>query len=52
MFTSTHSISPITQAEVAYRADRARRGFAGARRRRLDEAPFFGPAKQPAGRAD
>lgn len=35
------SISPTTQAEVAFRADRARREIGGSRRRRM-QLPFWG----------
>lgn len=41
---STH-INPITQAEVAFRADRARREIGGSRRRRFP-APFWGDNNQ------
>lgn len=51
MFNSINSISPITQADVAYRADRARRDFAGSRRRR-SLLPFYGDHSTAAKRAE
>lgn len=51
MFSSSNNISPITQAEVAYRADRARRDFAGSRRRRRTREPFWGANTETAKRA-
>ena len=38
---ATNSINPITQAEVAFRADRARREIGGSRRRRI-QLPYWG----------
>ncbi len=52
MFSSTTSqISPITQAELDFRADRARRNVTVARRRR-SLIPFYGENATTAKRAD
>lgn len=52
MFNASNNLSPITQAELAYRADRARRGFVGSRRRRRHVEPFYGPTQETTGRAN